>query len=532
MRGANVPSRGQKPWLLRRARGASALVVLSLFVAAGCSEEVGGDGFVPDRPISAGKAGGGSGGLANVPSGGMMDVGGEPDTSTAGTGGRSHGGSGGKSSGGKAGTAPMDGGAGGDTNTNKSVCGNGAIEPGEQCDDGNTKSGDGCTADCLKDCEVCEKTFCTAVRGALAGDNGWVQEDKKSPNNLYSGPKGCFELEGTASPAGPAGAVPRSELCAAMVDCIRREKCEQLLPIDTPDPKSARDYSPAVALPFMRCYCDLDVTDGFSTKCGNPAQFKAGKCKREIQEASEGQEVNNVLMGLITGGKPLGVGNLLLQACDKSLCTEECLPGYTSGIVAQISGDILVAKNEAGESPVGDLIADAQRAAMQTDFAFVNETTYVFYLSSHGLIFRAATGRPADADGRVLESEVRQLVFGMDQTGTAVNQAGGTKLVTLQLTGQQVQEFLNKNYTSTQVSGLAYTWSGASGVTEVRKGGAPIDKAATYTITVNSTLVASIAGATNIASSDKSPEQELVSYLRAQPQPVAPPTLNRVTKLN
>ena len=29
------------------------------------------------------------------------------------------------------------------------VCGNGAVEVGEQCDDNNTKSGDGCSASCL-----------------------------------------------------------------------------------------------------------------------------------------------------------------------------------------------------------------------------------------------------------------------------------------------------------------------------------------------------------------------------------------------
>ncbi len=29
------------------------------------------------------------------------------------------------------------------------VCGNSSIEPGEECDDGNTSDGDGCSADCL-----------------------------------------------------------------------------------------------------------------------------------------------------------------------------------------------------------------------------------------------------------------------------------------------------------------------------------------------------------------------------------------------
>ncbi|MDO8630242.1 MAG: DUF4215 domain-containing protein, partial [Phycisphaerales bacterium] len=39
---------------------------------------------------------------------------------------------------------PDDGGGGG----NAPSCGNGTVETGEQCDDGNTVSGDGCSATC------------------------------------------------------------------------------------------------------------------------------------------------------------------------------------------------------------------------------------------------------------------------------------------------------------------------------------------------------------------------------------------------
>ena len=40
------------------------------------------------------------------------------------------------------------------TDSATSSCGNGILEPGEACDDGNNLAGDGCTADCLSD-EVC-----------------------------------------------------------------------------------------------------------------------------------------------------------------------------------------------------------------------------------------------------------------------------------------------------------------------------------------------------------------------------------------
>jgi len=32
------------------------------------------------------------------------------------------------------------------------ACGNGLVEPGEECDDGNTLSGDGCSSTCVSEC--------------------------------------------------------------------------------------------------------------------------------------------------------------------------------------------------------------------------------------------------------------------------------------------------------------------------------------------------------------------------------------------
>jgi cysteine-rich repeat protein len=39
-----------------------------------------------------------------------------------------------------------------DNNCKVSGCGNGVVDPGEQCDDGNTVSGDGCSATCQSEC--------------------------------------------------------------------------------------------------------------------------------------------------------------------------------------------------------------------------------------------------------------------------------------------------------------------------------------------------------------------------------------------
>jgi fibro-slime domain-containing protein len=71
----------------------------------------------------------------------------------------------------------------------KAVCGNGKLEPGELCDDGNRKSGDGCSADCDKVDEnyICfdEGKACTRV---VTCGNGIIEgteacDDKNTEDN-------------------------------------------------------------------------------------------------------------------------------------------------------------------------------------------------------------------------------------------------------------------------------------------------------------------------------------------------------------
>jgi hypothetical protein len=335
----------------------------------------------------------------------------------------------------------------------------------------------------------------------------------------------------------------------AAVDCIRRENCAQFVPPDF-DAVGAT-YSTAPNYAFMGCYCDLDVTDpNYFNRCANPAEYVAGKCAREIQEAAERDPQEGaaaVFSGLTGAGKPFGVANLLLQGCDKILCTEECYPEASEGAVATIDDDILYLPNAAGESSLGNLIADAYRAATGTAFALVNIAVMGSPYAPYGLIFKSAPGRPADEDGRVLESEVRHMLFGMDALSSATNVSGGGNLVTLQVTGQQIYDLLStapllgtvplKIY-GFEVSGLTYSWDGsapvASRVTEVLKDGAPIDKAATYAVTVNDYTAAILPESykTGMTTTDKVPSKSVVDYLKAQPQPVVPPELDRVTRVN
>jgi cysteine-rich repeat protein len=62
------------------------------------------------------------------------------------------------------------------------VCGNGAVEAGEECDDGNVQGGDGCAANCAREMSL----DCTL--GCIdANDNGLCGEDQGDLDDLESG---------------------------------------------------------------------------------------------------------------------------------------------------------------------------------------------------------------------------------------------------------------------------------------------------------------------------------------------------------
>ncbi len=158
-------------------------------------------------------------------------------------------------------------------------------------------------------------------------------------------------------------------------------------------------------------------------------------------------------------------------------------------IVGQITADILRTQNAAGESALGDVIADSQ-LFVTTDPAFGGAV--VALMNPGGIrqdLLYAQIG--SEGDGNVTYSEIFTV------------QPFGNSLVTMTLTGEQIdtvleQQFVGCGQTTNRIlqvsNGFTYTWQ-ASGLAcekvdigTIMINGVPIDPAASYRVTVNNFL--------------------------------------------
>jgi len=140
--------------------------------------------------------------------------------------------------------------------------------------------------------------------------------------------------------------------------------------------------------------------------------------------------------------------------------------GTTNNIISRTS-------NDAGESPLGNLIADAQRSKTGTDFSFMN---------TGGI-------RSDIPSGNVTWGDLFTV------------QPFGNDLVTMELSGDQIIRLLNQQWDGQpfprilKVSGLVYTWDNAlpvgNRIIQVHKAdGTPLEMTAMYSVTVNSFIAA------------------------------------------
>ena len=202
-------------------------------------------------------------------------------------------------------------------------------------------------------------------------------------------------------------------------------------------------------------------------------------------------------------------------------------------VVGKISADISRTANAAGESPLGDVIADAQLAYTQAagaQIAFMNpggiRADLPFALSSGG-----------EAPGDVTYGECFTV------------QPFNNLVVTQKVTGAQIKEVLEQQFAGyagqgttriLQVSnGFTYSYSTAaalgSRISDMRLNGTPINPAATYQLTTNDFLANGGDGFTNLRLDPNrvfAPGFDidaLVAHLGTGP--IAPGPANRITKV-
>ncbi len=203
-------------------------------------------------------------------------------------------------------------------------------------------------------------------------------------------------------------------------------------------------------------------------------------------------------------------------------------------VVGRITGDITRTAGANGESPLGDVIADAQ-------LAWTGANNAQIALMNPGGIradFDAEASAGGEADGQVTYGEAFTV------------QPFNNLVVTQTLTGAQLKNVLEQQFVGfggqttqriLQVSaGLTYSWDSTapagSKVTALALNGTPIDPATSYQVTTNDFLANGGDGFTNLTQGTGRTTapgfdiDALVGYLGAG-APVAPGPANRITKI-
>jgi 5'-nucleotidase len=186
-------------------------------------------------------------------------------------------------------------------------------------------------------------------------------------------------------------------------------------------------------------------------------------------------------------------------------------------VVGHLSGDLSIVTNGAGESAMGDVIADAQLEASKADGAVIAFT------NSGGIRADLKAGPVSYAQA-----------FGV--------QPFQNDLVTMELTGADLKTLLEQQFSGGAVyllqlsDSLHYTYKATATphVTTITVGGAALDDAATYRVAVSSYLAGGGDGFT-VFQKGKNPKtggtdiDAFAAYLGAH-DPLAPPVPSRVTR--
>ncbi|SFA40172.1 5'-nucleotidase [Parageobacillus thermantarcticus] len=198
---------------------------------------------------------------------------------------------------------------------------------------------------------------------------------------------------------------------------------------------------------------------------------------------------------------------------------EEKVAPIVNQVVGTAQTTITSKQNASGESALGNLIADAQRSALKTDFAFMNPG-----------------GIRADIEqGEVTWGELYNV------------QPFGNQLVKMTLTGGQIRKLLNQQWQPNQtrmlqISGLTYTWDASKPIGDkvvdiYLPNGAKLDPNAEYTVAVNSFLADGgdhftvLTEGKNREAGPVDLDALIAAYIQQLPQPFAARIEGRIQKL-
>ncbi|KAF0110298.1 MAG: 5'-nucleotidase [Chloroflexi bacterium] len=199
-------------------------------------------------------------------------------------------------------------------------------------------------------------------------------------------------------------------------------------------------------------------------------------------------------------------------------------------VIGSITADILRYGDRTRESPLGDVIADAQLASTS---APEKGGAVAAFMNPGGIraSFTYAQISAGEQPGEITYGEAFTV------------QPFGNDLVTMTLTGAQIKAVLEQQATTNltlQISnGVTYTWTKSaavgSRVTDLKFYDVPVDPALSYQITVNSFLATGGDGFTVLTQGTNRLVGQvdidaLVDYFRAN-SPVAPGLANRITVL-
>ncbi|WP_079478986.1 bifunctional metallophosphatase/5'-nucleotidase [Halobacillus salinus] len=184
-------------------------------------------------------------------------------------------------------------------------------------------------------------------------------------------------------------------------------------------------------------------------------------------------------------------------------------------VIAESAEPITTEQEESGESALGNLVADSQRAAMGTDFAFMNPG-----------------GIRANLDeGPITWGELYTML------------PFGNNLVEMTLTGDQIKAVLEQQWSGSypkilQISGLAYTWDrnapvGEKVISMTDSQGNPLDPEQSYTVTVNNFIATGGDGFTVFKEGTNQETGPLaldamIDYLQSQNEAIEAPALDRI----